>query len=176
MHRLMPSSDATTGNVVAGKKFDVVQSKDVRGVSRREYQSRTSTVNRYHVVLLDNFLRNQLGHLGINLNLVKIHRRNAVLFGHEVSQFALVEKAELSNLRAKTLTLHGRLITSFRKLVSGEQILLDQQLADSLVQESLPFPLMLACDAGLFEPGHLLADSRFSLPKHPGLRWTPRGN
>ena len=78
-------------------------------------------------------------HGRIDLEVVEVDRRHAVLLGDEVGELVLLEEAELRDLCAEAPALEvWASVTRLPQLLLGEKILLDEELADPLVQRPLP--------------------------------------
>ena len=77
--------------------------------------------------------RDQGDDLGVDLKVVEIDRRHAVLLRDEVGQLPLVHEAEFGDLGAETASLGARLIARLSELVLGQQVLSDEKLTDPLV-------------------------------------------
>ena len=94
-------------NVVAGKKLNIVEGEDVRRIRSREDQGRPRAIDRDDAVLVGDVFRDQREHFRLDLKILEVDGRHAVLFGDELREFVLVHEAERSDLRAKALA-HGR--------------------------------------------------------------------
>ena len=132
-------------DVVAGEELDVVEREDVRRVARGEDQRGPGAVHRDHVVLDRDFFGDQLDHGAVDLELVEVDRGHAVLLGDEVGELGLVEQTDLRDLRAEPVARALRLCARLAQLLLGQQILLDQELADPLVHNPPRTPAPHAC-------------------------------
>ena len=92
------------------------------------------------VVLRRDLFGHEFDHRTIDLELLEVDRGNAVLFGDEVGQLVLVEKSELGNLGAEACPAPLRLRPGVPQLVRGQEVFLDQELADPLVHRNPPVP------------------------------------
>ena len=79
----------------------------------------------------------QLDHHRVDLELVEVDRRNAVLLRDEVGELVLVQVAQGGDLGTEASALVTGLILRLTQLLGRELARFDQQLADSLVHTRL---------------------------------------
>jgi hypothetical protein len=121
-------------DVVAGEELDVVDREDVRRVGRREDQRRARAVHRDHRVLLRDLFGDQLDHRGVDVELVQVDVRDAVLLRDEGGELLLLKEPELGDLRTEARPTLLRFFARLPELLGREQVLADQEFADALVQ------------------------------------------
>jgi hypothetical protein len=125
-------------DVVAGEELDVVDGDDVRGIRGGQDQSRPGAVHREDRVLDRDLFGDQLDDRRVDLELVEVDRWHAVLLGDEVGELGLLQVAELGDLGAEAAATVPSRVTRLAQLLGGEQVLLDEELADPLVQSPDP--------------------------------------
>ena len=118
-------------DVVAGEELDVVDGVDVRRVAHRHDQRGAGAVHRDALVLLRHFLGDELHHLGVDVEFLQVDRGNAVLLGEEVGELGLLDEAELGEVVADPAARLLLLVLRFLQLLQRDQVLADQQLAET---------------------------------------------
>src|SRR5262249_37191504 len=116
-----------------GEELDVVDREDVARIRGGEDQRRARAVHRDHRVLERDLLGDQRDHRRLDLELVEVDRRNAVLLRDEVGELALVEIAELRDLGPEAAARDPALLARATQLVGAEEVLPDEKLPDPLV-------------------------------------------
>ena len=118
-------------DVVAGEELDVVDREDVRRVAHRDDERGAGAVDRDDVVLLADLLRDELDDLRVDLEVVEVDRRDAVLLGEEVGELRLLDGADLDEVVADAAAGLGLLVLGLLELRHRDEVLADQQLAKS---------------------------------------------
>ncbi len=118
-------------DVVAGEELDVVDGEDVRGVAHRQDERGGRPVHRDHVVLLAHLPGDQLDHLGVDVEVPQVDRRDPVLLGEEPRQLVLLDVAELGQVVAEPATLLLLIILRLLQLLQGDEVLPHQELTET---------------------------------------------
>ncbi len=90
-------------DVEAGQKLDVVDGVEVRRIGHRHDERRSGARDRDDLVLVADVLRDELQNVLIDLVLVEVDGRDAVLRRKEIGYFAVGDVAELGERRAEVL-------------------------------------------------------------------------
>jgi hypothetical protein len=84
-------------------------------------------------VLGCDFLGNQPNDSGVDLEFLEVDGGNALLLRDEIREIILVQVAEFGDLSAQTRALRASVIPRLPQLISGEQVLLDEEFPNLIV-------------------------------------------
>ena len=115
-------------DVEAGQKLDVVDGVQVRRIGHRHDERRARARDGDDLVLVADVLRNELQDLLIDLVLVEVDGRDAVLRREEIGDFAVGDVAELGERRAEVLAGAPLLVLRLSQLLQADELFADEKL------------------------------------------------
>src|SRR5262249_40488324 len=107
-------------------------------------------------VLLRDLLLHQLDDLRVDLEVLQVDRRNAVLLAEEVGELVLLDRSDLDQGRADAGAVLLLLLLRLAQLLDGDEVLPDEQFTESAGRHA--FALTSEAGRGRSRPLHLPAN------------------
>ncbi len=120
-------------DVVAGEKLQVVDRVEVRRIRHRDDERVSRARDREHPVALARLLRDELQDLGVDLVLLEIDGRDAILLAEEARDLVVADVAQLRERVAEILSRLLLLFLRMPKLREGDELLEYEQFAEAVV-------------------------------------------
>ena len=116
-----------------GDELEIVQDSGVRGVGHRHRQRPALALEREHHVLEREVRRHQLENLGVDFEARQIHRRHPVLAGQDLGHLQFLDQSQLDQDEAQAVAGRFLFREGRRELVTGDQALANQNVAQPVV-------------------------------------------
>ena len=120
-------------DVVAGQELQVVDGVEVRRVGHRDDERVAGARDGDDLVPLARLLRDELQDLGVDLVLLEVDRRDAVLLAEEARDLVVGDVAELGERVAEVLPGLLLLVLRVPQLRERDELLADEELAQAVV-------------------------------------------
>jgi hypothetical protein len=127
-------------DVVPGRELEVVDRIDVRRVGHRHDQRLARAIHRDDQVLLRNLLLHQLDDLRVDLEVLQVDRRDAVLLAEEVGELVLLDRSDLDQGGADPGAVLLLLLLRFAELLDRDQVFPDEQFTEAAGGHAFALP------------------------------------